>query len=165
MIKIMQHPFLQKDVNIRWSELTPEHVERDINKAIEDAQAVVDAIAAHSSTPVETLTYEATFAQLDEGLEPLSRAWGLVGHLDSVCNSPELREVYNKMLPKVTDFFSGIYLNETLWKTVKRFGESVELTPVSTIAAVFEELARGKADYGLVPIENSIEGSVIIPSV
>ena len=120
----MQYPFLQKDFPIRWSKLTPEHIERDLGKALEDAQAVIDEIAAHSSTPVESLTYEATIGQLDEGIEPLNRAWGLVGHLDSVCNCPELREVYNKMLPKVTDFFSGIPLNDSLWKTVKAFGEN-----------------------------------------
>jgi chorismate mutase/prephenate dehydratase len=41
-----------------------------------------------------------------------------------------------------------------------RFGQSVELVPVSTIAAVFEEINRRHADFGLVPIENSTDGRV-----
>lgn len=41
-----------------------------------------------------------------------------------------------------------------------RFGSSVELVPVSTIAAVFEEINRRHADFGLVPIENSTDGRV-----
>ena len=45
--------------------------------------------------------------------------------------------------------------------TVKRFGESAELAPVGTIAAVFEELSRGQAQFGLVPIENSTDGRVV----
>src|SRR6185436_17075972 len=44
--------------------------------------------------------------------------------------------------------------------TVEHFGESCELSPVATIAAVFEELTRGQADYGVVPLENSTDGRV-----
>ena len=43
---------------------------------------------------------------------------------------------------------------------IQRFGQSVELVPVGTIAAVFEELNRGHANYGLVPIENSTDGRI-----
>jgi chorismate mutase / prephenate dehydratase len=41
-----------------------------------------------------------------------------------------------------------------------RFGHSVEMIPVSTISAVFEEVAREQADFGLVPLENSTDGPV-----
>lgn len=43
---------------------------------------------------------------------------------------------------------------------IHRFGQSVELVPVGTIAAVFEEINRRQADFGLVPIENSTDGRV-----
>lgn len=45
--------------------------------------------------------------------------------------------------------------------SVKKFGSSVEHVPVAGIATVFEEVARGHADLGLVPIENSTIGGVI----
>ncbi len=41
-----------------------------------------------------------------------------------------------------------------------RFGQSVELVPVGNIAAVFEEVHRGHANFGLVPIENSTDGRI-----
>lgn len=40
------------------------------------------------------------------------------------------------------------------------FGQSVEFVPVGSIAAVFEEVHRRQADYGLVPIENSTDGRI-----
>jgi chorismate mutase/prephenate dehydratase len=40
------------------------------------------------------------------------------------------------------------------------FGSGVELVPTPSIPAVFEAVARGDADQGVVPIENSIEGGV-----
>ena len=44
---------------------------------------------------------------------------------------------------------------------IERFGERSDLIPVSTIASVFEEVNRGHAEYGLVPIENSTDGRVV----
>jgi chorismate mutase/prephenate dehydratase len=43
---------------------------------------------------------------------------------------------------------------------VERFGQAVELMAVGSIAAVFEEVNRGHADFGVVPIENSTDGRV-----
>jgi chorismate mutase/prephenate dehydratase len=42
-----------------------------------------------------------------------------------------------------------------------KFGSSVEYEPVTDIRGVFEEVARERADFGIVPIENSVGGGVI----
>jgi len=41
-----------------------------------------------------------------------------------------------------------------------KFGKSVDYIECSSIADVFTEVERGRADYGVVPIENSTEGAV-----
>lgn len=43
---------------------------------------------------------------------------------------------------------------------VERFGQAVEYMRVGSIAAVFEEVNRGHADFGVVPLENSTDGRV-----
>jgi chorismate mutase/prephenate dehydratase len=43
---------------------------------------------------------------------------------------------------------------------VERFGQAIEFLGVGSIAAVFEEVNRGHADFGVVPIENSTDGRV-----
>jgi chorismate mutase/prephenate dehydratase len=43
---------------------------------------------------------------------------------------------------------------------LKKFGTQVGYLPCHTIADVFLEIERDGADYGVVPIENSIEGAV-----
>ncbi|MGQ9574970.1 MAG: prephenate dehydratase [Thermoguttaceae bacterium] len=43
---------------------------------------------------------------------------------------------------------------------IHRFGQSVGMVPVGSIAAVFEEVNRGHCDFGLVPLENSTDGRV-----
>jgi len=44
--------------------------------------------------------------------------------------------------------------------SLKHFGQSVKLTPLTLIDDVFQELQNGFIDYGVVPIENSSEGVV-----
>ncbi len=44
---------------------------------------------------------------------------------------------------------------------IERFGTSTTFIPVNNIAAVFEEVNRGHADYGIAPIENSTDGRVV----
>ncbi|MBC8131442.1 MAG: prephenate dehydratase [Deltaproteobacteria bacterium] len=42
----------------------------------------------------------------------------------------------------------------------RQFGLSARAIPIKTIAAVFEEVERGGADLGVVPVENSTEGMI-----
>lgn len=43
---------------------------------------------------------------------------------------------------------------------IKRFGSSRTLVPVTTIRDVFDSVSNGFSDYGVVPVENNIEGMV-----
>ncbi len=43
---------------------------------------------------------------------------------------------------------------------MQQFGLSAQVVPQKSIPAVFEEVARGRAPYGVVPVENSTEGVV-----
>ncbi|HVX13579.1 MAG TPA: prephenate dehydratase [Pirellulales bacterium] len=43
---------------------------------------------------------------------------------------------------------------------IDRFGTSVEHVPVGSIGAVFEEVNRGHAEFGVVPLENSTDGRI-----
>jgi len=42
----------------------------------------------------------------------------------------------------------------------RQFGSAVDFRPVRTIAEVFAEVERGRAGFGVVPVENSTEGMV-----
>ena len=44
--------------------------------------------------------------------------------------------------------------------SISKFGSSVNYVPAGTISEVFQEVDQKRADYGVIPIENSIEGAV-----
>ena len=43
---------------------------------------------------------------------------------------------------------------------IQKFGDTPDLTPLTTIKAVFESLHYGQIDFGIVPLENSTDGRV-----
>jgi len=44
---------------------------------------------------------------------------------------------------------------------LEKFGRTADLVPVNSIASVFEEVNKGHAEYGIVPIENSTDGRIV----
>lgn len=125
-----ENPFLDPAFHIRWSALTPELVAPGIDAALTRAQAAIDAIAARD---LGTLTYENTFLALEQATEELNVAWGKVTHLQSVADSPALREAHNAMLPRVSAFYASIPLNAALWERLKTFAASPAGAKVSGI--------------------------------
>ncbi len=117
------HPFLAPDFAIRWTRLTPDHVRPDIGLALQRAEA---AIAAIASRDLGGLTYEDTFLALERATEELNAAWGKVTHLQSVADSPALREAHNAMLPQVSAFYAKIPLNPELWRRLRAVAESAD---------------------------------------
>lgn len=71
-------------------------------------------------------TFENTLLALDNLGLNLNYAMSVVGHLESVATTPELRAAYNEILPKVTDFHSALTLDADLWKALRSFESSAE---------------------------------------
>ena len=113
--------FTDPSFHIAWSQLTPDRVQPDIEGALKRAQQRIDALADATDGP---LTFENTLHALELATEELDEAWGKVLHLDSVCNSEELRSVHNAMLPAVSEFRARIPLNAGLWERIRSYSET-----------------------------------------
>ncbi len=97
-------------------------------------RAIVERLAASNSGPFPTEAIRSVFQEIF-----------------SACLSLE---------KKVRVAFFGAEGSYTHQAAKRQFGLSARAIPVSTIAGVFEEVERGAADYGVVPVENSTEGVV-----
>lgn len=128
------HPFLDQDFHIRWSQLTPEHIEADITEALARAEAKLDAVAGADRG---RMSFDSTVLALESATDELSRAWGLVGHLDSVADSDALRKVHNKMLPAVSEFYAKIPLDEGLWDLLKTYEATPDASALTGIRQRF----------------------------
>ncbi len=130
------HPFIAADYHIKWESLTPDHIEPDIDTALETSNKNLDAIRQLDDVAV---TYSNTFAALEIATEDLDRAWGRINHLDSVVNSDDLRAGLNAVLPRVTSFYSSIPLDDKIWKKLKVFVDSPAATNLDPTRKRFVE--------------------------
>lgn len=76
---------------------------------------------------------------------------------------PVFQEIFSACLSlekKVRVAFLGPEATYTHMAVKRQFGLSARAIPVGTIAGVFDEVERGGADFGVVPVENSSEGVV-----
>ncbi len=95
----------------RFNEFKPEFVTPAVEQLLTENRALIARLAADSATP----GWDNFVAPLADGHERLNRAWGQVGHMNSVMNSPELRDAYNANLPKLTQYYTELGQNPALY--------------------------------------------------
>ncbi|MCG9083580.1 M3 family metallopeptidase [Laribacter hongkongensis] len=95
--------------------IRPEHVAPAVESTIADARVVVERLLADPATP----DWEHFVEPLNAATERIGRVWGPVSHLNSVVNTPELREAYNSNLPKISAFFTELGQNLALFEKYK----------------------------------------------
>ncbi|MFN5541250.1 MAG: M3 family metallopeptidase [Betaproteobacteria bacterium] len=104
----------------KFHAITPEIVKPAIEELIADAERVVAKVTGANEAP----TWANVVTPIDDVTERLGRAWGVVGHLNAVVNSPALRDVYNGMLPTITQFWTQLSQNEALFAKYKQIRAS-----------------------------------------
>ncbi len=109
------NPLLDTAALPRFDAIRPEHVQPAIDALLAEARAAQER-AVGPEVPAD---YEALSAVLDVATERLGRAWGAVGHLNSVADTPELRAAYNAALPAVTAFYTELGADERLYAKYK----------------------------------------------
>jgi oligopeptidase A len=99
----------------QFAAIKPEHIAPAIDALLTDANTALEKVT--------TQDFPATWTDISKTLdvvtEKLGRAWGAVGHLNSVADTPELRAAYNAELPKVSEFWTRLGSDERLYAKYK----------------------------------------------
>jgi len=103
----------------------------------EDVMPVLDAEVEHARLIVTELTaiadpdWDSLMMPLEAMEERLGRAWGPVSHLNSVCDSEELRAVYQQGVAKMTEWSSELGQNEALYAAIRKVRERDDFASLS----------------------------------
>ena len=111
----------------RFDTVAPSDVQPAISQLLAESRALVERLTDSATSP----TWDDFAAPLTDGMERLSRAWGIVGHLHSVLDVPPWREAYNAMLPEVSRFYAELGQNLALFARYKALRESAEYPTLS----------------------------------
>ena len=112
----MANPLLDFTDLPLFDQVRPEHVGPAIDRLLAESEAALTAAVA-PDLPADWTTLSRT---LDVATEKFGRAWGVVGHLNAVMDTPELRAAYNAALPKVTEFWTNLGSDERLYAKYKK---------------------------------------------
>ena len=125
----VQNPLLNATGLIDYSAIKP----TDIAPAVDQlAQQLQDTIA-QVTAPDTPATWEAVVQPLELATLAFTRAWGVVGHLQSVVDTPELRDAYNAKLPMVTQLFIDLSQNEALFAKYRAMKASDAFATLSDV--------------------------------
>ncbi|MCS4293025.1 oligopeptidase A [Comamonas sp. BIGb0152] len=111
----MTNPLLDFSGLPRFDQVQPEHIAPAIDQLLVESEAALKTVTA----PDFPAQWNEIAKVLDVTTEKLGRAWGMVGHLNSVADTPELRAAYNAEMPKVTAFWTQLGADEALYAKYK----------------------------------------------
>jgi len=123
----MQNPLLDFSGLPRFDVIAPEHVTPAIDSLLVEARKAVAKLEA----PMQQVNWLNVVDPLETATERLGRAWGVVGHLNAVLDTPELRAAYNENLPKLTEFWTALGQNLALFDKYKQLKASSEYPALS----------------------------------
>jgi oligopeptidase A len=110
-----------------YPDVKPSDIAPAIEFLLEQAHQAVD----QAVNPTTSASWNDLVEPLEDATESLSRSWGVISHLNSVADTPELRAAYGDMLPKVTAFFSGLGQNLALYQKFKQLSQSADFPKLS----------------------------------
>ncbi|MGV3741259.1 MAG: M3 family metallopeptidase [Burkholderiaceae bacterium] len=111
----------------RFDAIKPEHVTPAIDQLLDENRKVIARLEA----PMQEVNWGNFVEPLESATEKLGRAWGVVGHLNSVMDTPELRAAYNENQPKVTEFWTSLGQNLALFEKYKALQNSAGYASIS----------------------------------
>jgi len=99
-------------------------VEKDLDALLSNNREKIETLTSNSLDLISWANFAAPMQTLSDGL---NQFWSPIGHLNMVQNTPELRDVYNACLPKLTQYFTDLGQNKALYQAYKKLAEQVTL--------------------------------------
>ncbi|MCL9763277.1 M3 family metallopeptidase [Neisseria subflava] len=110
----------------RFDQIKTEDIKPALQTTIAEAREQIAAIKAQTHTD-----WANTVEKLTDITERVGRIWSVVSHLNSVVDTPELRAVYNELMPEITIFFTEIGQDIELYNRFKIIKNSAEFNTLS----------------------------------
>ena len=124
----MSNPLLRMETLPAFRAIEPDHVIPAIDQLLTENRREIERLVAEAG---EAPTWDALVAPLQRLENRLENAWSPVSHLNSVMNSPALREAYNACLPRLSDYSSWLSQHQGLYRAFRALADGEEYPRLS----------------------------------
>ena len=116
----MNNPVLNRQSLPLFDQIKPDHISPAIESILKEANTLIESLKKKSATA----SWENFVEPIEIISEKISRAWGQIEHLNAVVNSDNLRKAYNDNLVKLTEFYTNLSQDESLYKKYQSLKDS-----------------------------------------
>jgi len=109
-----------------FDQIKPEHVLPAIETELAQARSTVAEL-----TQIADPDWDSLMLPLEVIEERLGRVWGPVSHVNAVCDSDELRPIYQQGVAKMTEWGSELGQNEALYAAIRKVSERDDFASLS----------------------------------
>ncbi len=113
----------------QFDQITLDQLKSDIQKAIENGQAF---IAELQQVPESIQQQLQVLEQIDNLENQMSESWGVLSHLNAVMNNTETREVYQLLLPSLSEYYTQLGQHTALYQTYQHVHDAALFATLPT---------------------------------
>ena len=117
----MTNPLLTPTALPAFSKIEPQYIESAIKQLIQENRETVERVVNQPH-----FTWENFILPLTEAGDRLNKVWSPISHLNSVKNSPELREAYQACLPLLAEYSTWVGQHQGLYEAYLQLKNSPE---------------------------------------
>lgn len=118
----MKSPLLNIKDLPDFPSIKAEHIEPALDESLENSRALTKQLLKDN----EEFTWENLIQPLELADNELERLWSPVSHLNSVVNTPEIRDAYNACLPKLSEYSTEMGQNKALFEAIQQIQDKQE---------------------------------------
>lgn len=112
------NPLLQFERLPDFPALRADHIRPAVEQVLTENRAALDVILADQQNQTAP-DWNSLMAALDDLDDRLTKVWSTASHLNSVANTPDIREAYNACQPLITEYYTALGQNEQLFACVE----------------------------------------------
>ncbi|TSH75939.1 M3 family metallopeptidase [Acinetobacter sp. RF15A] len=112
----------------QFDQITLEELKQKIESCIAEGQKFLNEL---TETPESAQAQLAILQHVDTLENNMSESWGVLSHLNAVMNNSETREVYQALLPGLSEYYTQLGQHTALYQTYQHVHDAAEFAKLS----------------------------------
>ncbi|MDO8906965.1 MAG: M3 family metallopeptidase [Pseudohongiella sp.] len=122
---IAVNPLLHFDRLPDFPAIQAEHIRPAVEKVLAENRNTLEELLGKSKS-LTAPDWSNLMDPLDDMDDSLNKVWSTASHLNSVSNTPEIRQAYNECQPLITEYYAELGQNEKLYACVQALSSRAE---------------------------------------